>query len=289
MELGPEDERAVIPEYGFGPPYFFRPPDQRMRDVPKLLIFQTDQEPQWSGLAADVQRLLLLDGFVTGPIAWVAEHPYSLDRQQQLAYSLFHASYFENNEETRHILLVTAIEAMLPPKGQLPSSIVGVIDTLKARLEELDDPLNDNTRDRVAKLLEDSKFEGIARRGRRLVGILGTERFSDDKPKDYFMRMYDWRSALVHGNLDRPTYVELDAELRELRRFVLALLDQIPERGAIRLTTLRPTVVQDGMCDLCGDALADPQHSPPRCERCGTAARLALGYLSLFDLLCPGG
>jgi hypothetical protein len=113
------------------------------------------------------------------------------------------------------------------PGGQLPGSIVGVIDTLKARLEELDDPLDDSIRDRVAKLLEDSKFEGIARRGRRLVSILGTERFRDEKPRDYFMRMHDWRSALVHGNLDRPTYVELDAELRELRRFVLALFDQM--------------------------------------------------------------
>jgi len=77
--------------------------------------------------------------------------------------------------------------------------------------------------------------------------------------------------------------------LPEITWRVLALLDQIPERGAILLTPLRPTVDQDGACHLCGDALADPQHFPPRCERCGLAARLALGYLSLSDLLCPGG
>jgi hypothetical protein len=149
-----------------------------------------------------------------------------LDRQQQLAYSLFHASYFEDNEETRHILLVTAIEAMLPPKRKLPDNIVGVLDKLMARLDEID-PRVDNIRERLARILEESKFEGIARRGRSLVGVLGTERFSGEKPKDYFQRMYDWRGFLVHGNLDRPTYVELETELRELRRFVLALLDQM--------------------------------------------------------------
>lgn len=76
--------------------------------------------------------------------------------------------------------------------------------------------------------------------------------------------------------------------LPEIAWRVLALLDQIPERGAIRLTALRSFKEQEGTCDLCGDALADPQHFPPRCERCGIAARLALGYLSLLDLLSSG-
>jgi hypothetical protein len=76
--------------------------------------------------------------------------------------------------------------------------------------------------------------------------------------------------------------------LPEIAWRVLALLDQIPARGAIRLTPLRPLVAQEGTCDLCGDALADPHHFPPRCERCGLAARLALGYLSLTELLCSG-
>lgn len=76
--------------------------------------------------------------------------------------------------------------------------------------------------------------------------------------------------------------------LPEIAWRVLALLDQIPARGAIRLTQLRPLVAQEGTCDLCGDALADPQHFPPRCERCGLAARLALGYLPLLELLCSG-
>jgi hypothetical protein len=233
VEIGSDDETAVIPEWGFGPPYFFVPPDLKMRDVPKLLIFPTDQEPQWSGLAGHPRSLLLLSAFMTGPIAWVTEHPCSLDRQQQLAYSLFHAALVQSkpeasNPEAAYILLVTAIEALLPPAQQLPGDIVTVIDTLKAKLDESDD-VSEDIRNRVARLLDDDKYESISRRGRQLVRIhLGSERFgNNEKPQDYFMRSYGLRSELVHGNLDRPTFDELMAELPELRRFVLALLDQM--------------------------------------------------------------
>jgi hypothetical protein len=195
-----------------------------MRDIPKLLIFPTDQEPQWSGLAGHAQALLLLSAFMTGPIAWVTEHPYSLDRQQQLAYSLFHAALVQSkpeaiNPEAAYILLITAIEALLPAAQQLSRDIVTVIDTLKAKLNESDD-VNEAIRTRVAQLLDEDKYESISRRGKQLVrNNLGTERFgNNEKPHDYFRRSYDVRSGLVHGSLDRPTFDELTAELPELRK-----------------------------------------------------------------------
>jgi hypothetical protein len=119
----------------------------------------------------------------------------------------------------------------------------------------------------------------------------------------------DWREALrvLQDALPRSTLARNggeDAEtasiapeqvtdamrqaLPEITWRVLALLEQVPERGAILLTPLRGTVTHIGKCDLCGETLIDPRHFPPICERCGIASRLALGYLSLADLLCPG-
>jgi hypothetical protein len=124
-----------------------------------------------------------------------------------------------------------------------------------------------------------------------------------DWPQDW---AGDWRAALqglqdalgstaTEGEEAPPAIApeQVTAPMRdrlpEITWRVLALLDQIPERGAIRLTALREVVGKAGTCDLCGDALKDPQHFPPRCELCVLAARLALGYLSLPDLLCAGG
>jgi hypothetical protein len=233
VELGPEDERAVIPEYGYGPPYFFPAPDQRMRDVPKLLVFETENEPPpWGGLEASVQGLVSFETFVTGPLAWVTTRaPYVLSRQQQLAYNLFHAALIKSkpeamNPEVAYILLVTAIEALLPPREEVaPAEVVALIDAVKLKLEDMT-PWDAGLLRDVAEMLEDDKFDPIGRRGRKFVKVLGNERFDSRKPASYFMRIYDVRSMLVHGNVNRPYFDELAADLPELSRFVLALLDQ---------------------------------------------------------------
>jgi hypothetical protein len=118
---------------------------------------------------------------------------------------------------------VTAIEALLPSREDEPRDIAEVIDALKAKLAAMPD-IGEELRQDVVDALEDDKFDPIGRRGRQLVSCLGTERFADKKPRDYFTRRYNIRSDLVHGSVDRLTEAELRKELPELRRFVLALL-----------------------------------------------------------------
>jgi len=109
------------------------------------------------------------------------------------------------------------------------------------------------------------------------------------------LRLQDALSAISEseGKQDAPHDIAPDLvappmreRLPEITWRVLALLGQIPRRGAILLTPLRPSVVKEGACHLCGEMLADPHHFPPRCELCGLATQLALGHLSLADLLC---
>jgi hypothetical protein len=226
IEIGPDDGTAIIDQYWAGPATYFAHEERTIRDIPKLLIFQTDQEPQFSGIPFGAQRLMPLDQFATGPVAWVLAHPYSLSTREQLAYRLFHASYFvAENPEAAYILLVTAIEALLPPREEVASpELVAVIDELKRHLGGM--TVGDDLRGDVLGLLDDDKVDTIGRQGRQLVSVLGTERFDGKKPKNYFTRCYKVRSDLVHGNIDRPSDEELFEALPELRRFVLALLDE---------------------------------------------------------------
>lgn len=225
-ELGPEDETAVIPQFAFGDPYFSTKPARRMRDIPKLLIFPTAGEPQWGGLAAEGSVLLSLDSFINGPIEWVLTHPYpDLNMQQRLAYGLFHASQFEQNPEAAYILLVTAVEALLPTR-QHNQQVVPVVEALQHSLADEMPQWAQDLRERVSRRLEEIKFDSVGRGVRMLAKALRPQRFRDEKPDDYVTRIYDVRSNLVHGNLDRLTDDELYEELPELRRFVLALLDE---------------------------------------------------------------
>ena len=164
-----------------------------------------------------------IHGLVTYTIPWITSRNYEITPQHLLAYGLVHAAYFDDNPETIFILLVTAIEALLPPREEAPRDIADVIDALKQRLDEITD-IDDGLRRDVAEALEDDKFDPIGRRGRQLVTRLGTERFAGQKPKDYFNGRYKVRSDLVHGSVDRLTEDQLSKEVPELRRFVLALL-----------------------------------------------------------------
>jgi hypothetical protein len=225
-ELGPEDETAVIPQFAFGDPYFSNNAARRMRDIPKLLIFPTNREPQWGGLAAEASVLWSLDSFINGPIEWVLTHPYpALNMQQRLAYGLFHASQFEQNPEAAYILLVTAVEALLPTR-QHNQQVVPIVEALQRALADEMPQWAQDLRERVSRSLDEIKFDSVGRRIRALAKALRPQRFRGEKPDYYVTRIYDVRSDLVHGNLDRLNDDELYEQLPELRQFVLALLDE---------------------------------------------------------------
>ncbi|QVI29475.1 hypothetical protein MN2019_09390 [Mycolicibacterium neoaurum] len=207
----------------FGTPYYQSPTQRRLRDDPGLLVFEPEEQTASGGLFAEGSVMQGIHGLITYALPWITSRDYELSSQQSLAYGLVHAAYFEDNPETSFILLVTAIEALLPPREDQPRDIAEVIDVLNQSLAEMTD-IDDGLRQDVAQALEDDKFDPIGRRGRQLVSCLGTEQFAGQKPKDYFYDRYKVRSDLVHGSVDRLTEYQLLKEVPELRRFVLALL-----------------------------------------------------------------
>ncbi|ORW08249.1 hypothetical protein [Mycobacterium kyorinense] len=220
IKIGSADEPV---HQGFGTPYYQSPTQRRLRDDPGLLVFETDKRTGSGGLFAEGYVMRGLHGLVSYALPWIISRNYELSSQQSLAYGLVHAAYFEDNPETSFILLVTAIEALLPPREAAPHDIAEAIDALKQSLNEMTN-IDDDLRQDVAEALEDDKFDPIGRRARQLVSCLGTERFAGQKPKDYFHGRYKVRSGLVHGSVDRLTEYQLSKEVPELRRFVLALL-----------------------------------------------------------------
>jgi hypothetical protein len=69
IELGPDDTPAE-PRYSLGHPKFPRGERRRMRDSPKLVVFQTGNEPQWGGFSADFDVTYAIEGLIRSPLAW---------------------------------------------------------------------------------------------------------------------------------------------------------------------------------------------------------------------------
>lgn len=149
--------------------------------------------------------------------AWSAE--------LRLAYGLVNAGLSELNPEAKFILLVTAIEALIPYREK-DRQLSDLLDSLKPAAQG-NTNFDEDTRVTAVQLLESAKMNSIRQYGLKLAERLSGE-YDGLTPKKYFDAAYATRSALAHGNLrDVPHLSENALRKRqfELSRFVLDILE----------------------------------------------------------------
>lgn len=156
----------------------------------------------------------------------------TINRNQQiwspeltLSYDLINASLGATNPQAKYVLMVTAIEALIPYRER-PADVVAALDHLieyTDRFEKFDNDL----RDVVEKLLNGAKLLSVRQFGLRLADRL-TGEYAGLLPRKFFDSCYKNRSDIVHGNeRDEAVLGEyaIYEQLPELQRFVTDLVD----------------------------------------------------------------
>lgn len=194
-----------------------------------LQVFDADEGVHFLYGEAIGEVLRPVDGFATGPLrdqlALVyVPHPQT----HELAYSLIHAAHFEVNNESAHVILVTALESVIGPKRQKRDEpIPGVLAALKAVVKGTSD-ISDTIRQVLFNGLGQIKTESISECGRRVCGeLLHGRTYRDLAPDEFFDTVYRMRNAIVHGRTPvdgRPTAEQLQEIQWPLFEFVLDLL-----------------------------------------------------------------
>ena len=198
-------------------------------EVPGLLV--VPRPPQ--GLSGrveywtEVQPSIQIDAFTANALPGIrSELPDWLGRRIELAFSLFHLALGQANAELKYILLITAVEALIPDERPLKDSdVVGLLDLIREQARTADGFIR-KVRLRVAGLVNLERTETITEVGKELAGKLG-QNYDGLSPQDFFELNYQGRSALVHGSTDpkkRPTPTEVQRRLPHLQKFVLELL-----------------------------------------------------------------
>ena len=169
-----------------------------------------------------------LDDFLAGPLRTELEKPYvPQSDSHELAYSLFHAAHFESNPETVHVLLVTALEAIIAKRGKKRDiTVIGILDEFKGVVKERFSDTDPN-RKLLLRALGNAKGEGINECGQRVASELLSKDYGGQPPNVFFKTVYDQRNAIVHGRTPeggRPTTQELDERRAPLFEFVVDLL-----------------------------------------------------------------
>lgn len=122
------------------------------------------------------------------------------DERSLLACEMYAASHLMPSEDSRFLMLMIAVEALIEA-GTRPPAQVQAIDALAGHVAALE--LSEEERGSLRQTLAGLKTESINSAGKRLAATLGDGKYGGKPPKPFFVDCYGVRSSLVHGNLGR--------------------------------------------------------------------------------------
>jgi hypothetical protein len=146
-----------------------------------------------------------------------------MSSQEELAYDLWAASFSEDSEDARFMMLMMALETLIDP-AERSDEVRGHVNKLIATTKESDLP-NDQVAS-VTGSLEGLLKESIGQAGRKLASKLDDRAYmtETETPRQFFTKCYALRSTLAHGHDPRPPREEVGVRAASLEHFVADLL-----------------------------------------------------------------
>jgi len=192
-----------------------------LNSVHGLMVYAAEPKPRFALVNASPVRGVNPERFRAAFSAAVAARP-ELSERETVAFSLFNASFFRQSADSRFLLLMMAIEALLDLRPRSDAARAHV-ESLIALTETA--ALAESERASMLGALRWLANESISQAGRHLSAERLGERIYMDLPSPkFFTYCYGLRSALVHGRIPYPTFDEVASTVGQLEVFVADLL-----------------------------------------------------------------
>jgi hypothetical protein len=192
-----------------------------LNSVHGVMVYTTQPKPRFALVNASPVRGVDPERFRAAFSAAVAAKP-ELSERETVAFSLFNASFFRQSADSRFLLLMMAIEALLDVRPRSDAARVHV-ESLIAQTEAA--ALSASERASMLGALRWLANESISQAGRHLsVERLGERVYKDLPSRKFFTYCYGLRSALVHGSIPYPEFDEVANTVGQLEVFVADLL-----------------------------------------------------------------
>jgi hypothetical protein len=219
-DFGARAPKGFFTEYGLE--MFAAELGQRvLNNVHGLMTFSSEPKPRFATANATPLRGANPEIFQTAFETSVSA-THSLTPREDLAFSLFNTSFFQPTADSRFLLLMMAIEALIDPAMRSVEACEHV-DTLIKQTQQV--PLAKEERDSMLGTLRWLRRESITQAGKRLAASrLGDRLYLNMPAPVFFNHSYQMRSKLVHGNLPYPTFEDVGNTVGALELFVSDLL-----------------------------------------------------------------
>lgn len=232
-DFGPDDSiTPVVDMIVQDPPEELRqigiePGDRIVRDWHGLLVVTSEPRPKFLLMQAHGLVHRGAEQFESNVTDALARSNQPWSPEKTLAYRLVTYALRDDNPETQHIQLATAIEVLLQQQDR-PQS---VLDALNRLIDDVQQRPADQhgVQKRLLEILRGEREESILRAACDQLSALLTDTYDGKAVDIFFRQVYDMRSRLLHRKRrkdeKRPTAIELGAVHFELLRLVLDYLD----------------------------------------------------------------
>ena len=192
-----------------------------LNSVHGLMTFATEPKPRFVLMNASPLRGVNPGVFQSAFSAAAAAKPELSDRET-VAFSLFNASFFRQSADSRFLLLMMAIEALLDLRPRSDAARAHV-ESLITQTEAAVLPADERTS--MLGALRWLTNESISQAGRTLsFERLGERMYKEMPARKFFTYCYGLRSSLVHGSIPYPTFDEVANTVGQLEVYVADLL-----------------------------------------------------------------
>lgn len=193
-----------------------------LNDEHGLMLYESEPQPRFATIGAKGLRGVNQRHFEQ-VFAYAIEKRLRFTPREQLAIDLFNASFFQNSADSRFLMLVMAIEALLDPPPRSRNAVSHVEAMIAAT--DKSESLSDEEKGSLLGSLKWLKCESINQTGRKLAfDRLGNRMYMGKSAPAFFSYCYGIRSRLVHGAHPLPTQQEIGTAVAQLEVFVSDML-----------------------------------------------------------------
>ena len=193
-----------------------------LNDVHGLMIYESEPPPRFTTMSADALRGVPQVHFEK-IFSHALAHPRVITDRERLSLELFNASFFQKSADSRFLVLMMAVEALLEPSPRSSAAALHVESMIAATYRS--GSLSPVEKESLLGALSWLRYESINQTGRKLAEkCLGGKVYMNKKAPSFFSYCYNLRSRLVHGEHPLPSQQEIGSAVAQLEVFVSDIL-----------------------------------------------------------------
>lgn len=195
-----------------------------LNDVHGMMVYDRTAMPQvvFISMQGDMIRGVAVEQFLS-VFETALSRPREIGDRERVALELFNASFFQPSEDSRFLLLMSGLEALIIQRPR-SDAVCTLVRSLAAMIEAAHE-IDAMERKALKQGVGQFQRESIGQAGRRLVSeSLDGRTYRGMTPSDFFGCCYRFRSRLVHGDLPFPTREELSGVVAQLEVMLSDLL-----------------------------------------------------------------